>query len=310
MLQLRVLETGHEPQRQPQPVVSVVVPTFNRCDTLSEVLPSLARQSFPREQYEILLCDAGSTDGTAELVRKLALPNLRWLPGDYSGRAAARNAGIRAARGRIVLFTDADIIADPELIAQHVRLHRTFPGDAVVGCEIQVQSLEEYQRARQEPQKWARHRPTRRLLPWHYFLTGNASALRSTLLQVGMFDEQFTGYGHEDLELGYRLVRFGVKIHYAPLAINYHWHPVGLEERCARMRLAGRSTVRFYRKHRDLRIPLLLGMNPLSLGAHSLLAALPAALRWLERLARSFSPARVLLLQYHYVSGMKEALRS
>jgi len=289
--------------------ISIVVATFNRRDQLQEVLPTLLDQTCDPESYEILLCDAGSTDGTRELVDSLARPNLRFLPGADSGRGGARNRGIREARGDLVLFTDADILAEPDLVSRHAETHARHPGDAVVGCEIQVSTLEEYHRFRQDPQAHARHKPTRRLLPWHYFLTGNASVSRQTLLDVGLFDESFTGYGHEDLELGYRLLKRGLKIRYNPQAINYHWHPVPFDEQTRKMHLAGRSTVRFYRKHRDLRIPLRMGMNPLSLGLHALLPAGGRVLGWLRSLAPRCRLAREIVLQHHYVTGIKEALR-
>lgn len=289
---------------------SVVIPTFNRRETLQEVLPTLLQQSYPAESYELLLCDAGSTDGTHEFVQSLEAPNLRLLPGGDSGRAGARNRGVQNARGRIILFTDADILADPHLLAEHARTHREHPGDACVGCEVQVDSLAQYHEFRQDPQKHARHSPTRQFLPWHYFLTGNASVRRDQLLEVGVFDEGFTGYGHEDLELGYRLLKHGLKIRYNPQAVNYHWHPVPHDEQCRKMRLAGRSTVRFFRKHRDVRIPLRMGMNPLSLGVHALIGTHGPVFRWLEARASRWNLAREIVLQLHYVSGIKEALRT
>lgn len=286
---------------------SIVIPTFNRRETLETVLPSLRNQSFAPENYEILLCDAGSTDGTAALVERLGIPNLRLLPGQDSGRAGARNRGIREARGQIVLFTDADIIADPELLEQHDESHRRHPGDAVVGCEIQVDSLAQYEDFRRNPAAHARHRPDRGTLPWHYFLTGNASVPRGSLLDVGMFDEGFTGYGHEDLELGYRLLKQGLTIRYNPRAINYHWHPVPFLEQCGKMRLAGVSTVRFYRKHRDPRIALMMGMNPVSLLVYSLFPR--ALVEWLTKRGERWALARDLVLQYHLIRGVREALK-
>jgi len=288
---------------------SVVIPSYNRRETLEEVLPSLARQTFPEDQYELLLCDAGSTDGTLELVERLNIPNLRVLPGGDSGRSGARNRGIQAARGEIVLFTDADIIADERLLEEHDQTHHRNPGDAVVGCEIQVKTLGEYRICARNPGRYARHRPGRLTLPWHYFLTGNASVARQVLINVGMFDEGFTGYGHEDLELGYRLRQKGLTIHYNPRAVNYHWHPVPFPEQCRKMELAGRSTVRFYRKHRDLRIPLVMGLNPLSLLWHRLIPAGGWLWRRLTRWAENGSGlAQEIVLQHHYLSGIKQAL--
>ncbi len=292
------------------PEISVVIPTFNRLDTLSYVLPTLLAQDLPVSEYELLVCDSNSTDGTAEYLAELqaAHPTVRHLPGAYSGRAAARNAGIMAARGAIVLFNDADNLASPNLLSTHMRRHRERTGIAIVGLEVQVKDFAEYVFKRDRPEARGHlHPPSRKKLSWLYFLTGNASVRRTDLLRAGCFDESFTGYGHEDLELGYRLQRLGVDILYEPLAVNYHCQAVGYEDQKEKMRLAGRSTARFYRKHPDFGVMLKLGMTPLSLGAHSLLARLPLLLGYIDRRAESSRLARELVLQYHYVSGIKEA---
>ena len=285
--------------------ISVVIPTYNRADSLAVVLPSLLEQSFSAADYELLLCDAGSTDGTQELVEELNDPRLVFTPGENTGRSGARNRGVNEARGELILFTDADIIAEPDLLQQHYDFHLAHPGDAVVGCEIQVDTLEEYRRYRADPQAHARHSVERKTVPWHYFLTGNASARKTDLQRVGVFDENFTGYGHEDLELGYRLLKSGSQLWYNPHAVNYHWHPVPYEEQCQKMFLAGKSTVRFYRKHRDIRIPLIMGMNPLSLAVHALLDKSPWLLNLLKNFSESSKLGRDILLQYHYVSGIR-----
>ncbi len=290
-------------------LISVVIPSFNRAQTLEVVLPSLLGQTLASDQFEILLCDAGSTDGTAELVARLKAPNLKLLRGQDSGRAGARNRGILAAEGKLVLFTDADIIADHNLLAGHLDRHHRHPDQAVVGCEIQVQNLDEYEDFRTDPVSHARHRPGRQTLPWHYFLTGNASVNKEILVDVGMFDESFTGYGHEDLELGYRLQKAGLTIFYAPEAIDYHWHPVPIREQCDKMFLAGRSTVRFYRKHKDYRIALKLGMNPLALAWHSLMPRDGWLYRKLESRIGEPGIPREIILQHYYLSGIKAALK-
>ncbi len=288
---------------------SIVIPTYNRRETLEVVLPSLTtEQNFPDDQYEVLLCDAGSEDGTRELVESLGVDNVKFLPGPNTGRSGARNRGILAAQGEIVLFTDADIIADPALLSEHDLYHRRYPACAVVGNEVQVDSLAHYEYCRMNPQDFARHSPQREFLPWHYFLTGNASVDRVLLLELEGFDENFQGYGHEDLELGYRILKAGYKIRYNPLAINYHWHPVGYEEQCEKNRLAGRSTVRFYRKHKDWRVAVQMGWNPVSWVAHSIVKGVPRLKSFLESEAdKGRGWAQKLMLQYWVVEGIKEA---
>ncbi len=195
-----------------EPELSVVIPTYNRLETLRHVIPSLLRNSLAPELFEIVVADSNSNDGTAEYLAQAGAedPRVRHLPGPYSGRAMARNAGIAAARGEVVMFTDADIIASETLLERHLTRHRSAGGIAVVGMELQVDSLATYERLLAQPaERRPLHPDSRRRLTWLYFLTGNASVRRSDLERVGRFDEGFTGYGHEDLELGYRLEAAG-----------------------------------------------------------------------------------------------------
>ena len=295
-----------------RPHITVVIPTYNRIDTLRYVIPSLLRQDLRADRYEIVVADSNSNDGTARYLASIAADDarVRHLPGPYTGRAMARNAGIAAARGPIVMFTDADIIAAPDLLSRHLARHDERDDIAVVGLEVQVASLAEYERLRAFPnERRPLHPDSRKRLSWLYFLTGNASVRKRDLERVGAFDESFTGYGHEDLELGYRLEGAGLTIVYEPRAVDYHWHPVPYAEQKEKMALAGRPTVRFFRKHPTFVVRARLGMTPLSLGVHALMRGRPRLLRSLDR-AGSAKPgfARELIYQYHYVAGIKDAL--
>ncbi|HUY41676.1 MAG TPA: glycosyltransferase [Candidatus Dormibacteraeota bacterium] len=293
------------------PELSVIIPTYNRVETLRHVVPSLLAQDVAPDTYEILVCDSDSSDSTAEFLAALRVehPSVRHLPGAYSGRAMARNAGIAAASGEVVLFNDADILASEDLVRRHLERHRARRRLAVVGWEVQVRSYDEYLEKRDRPERrGALHPPTRKHLSWLYFLTGNASVRREDLLRVGSFDEGFTGYGHEDLELGFRLQRAGIDIVYEPGAVNYHWQDVPYEDQREKMRLAGHSAVRFYRKHKDVSVLLNLGMTPVSRGAHTLLSSLPTVLGYFDTRAPRSPFARRLIEQYYYVGGIKEAM--
>jgi glycosyltransferase involved in cell wall biosynthesis len=292
--------------------ISVVIPTYNRLDTLRYVIPALAAQDLRAGEFEVIVADSNSNDGTAEYLAEYAksAPHIRHLPGPYTGRAGARNAGIAAARAPIVLFTDADIIASPDLLSKHLARHARKSNLAVIGCEIQVDSYDEYLRKMRNPaQRDPLHPATRKHLTWLYFMTGNCSVARIDLDRVGRFDEAFTGYGHEDLELGYRLQHAGLEIEYAAEAVNYHWHPVPFAEQWGRMELAGRSTVRFFRKHPTFDVRLRLGMTPLSLFMHDVIDRVPPLRRWIDDGAKSPGFARTLSFQYHYLTGIKAALR-
>jgi len=295
------------------PEISVVIPTYNRLEELAHVVPTLLAQDLPRDRFELLVCDSNSSDGTAEYLAGVTAEhaNVRHLPGAYTGRAAARNAGIHAARGEIVLFNDSDILASPDLLRVHLERHRARRKIAVVGWEVQVKDLDDYARKRDDPAlRGHLHPPQRKKLSWLYFLTGNASVRRDDLVRAGCFDETFTGYGHEDLELGYRLQKAGLEIVYEPRAVNFHCQDVPHEDQKEKMKLAGRSTVRFYRKHPAFAVKLNLGMTPVSLGLHSVLTHVPALLGYFDARADRSKFARDLVQQYYYVSGIKEALAS
>lgn len=292
--------------------LTVVIPTYNRLDTLRHVIPSLLAQTLAADRYEIVVADSQSNDGTAEYLAEISRehPRVRHLPGPYDGRAMARNAGVEAARGTVVMFTDADIIASQDLLALHLAHHRDDSKVAVVGMELQVNSFADYERLRDKPhERRPLHPMARRKLSWLYFLTGNASVRKRDLDRVGRFDENFTGYGHEDLELGYRLQDAGLTIVYEPKAIDYHWHPVPYDEQKQKMELAGRSTVRFYRKHPTFGVKANLGMTPLSLVLHDVVKKQPKLLATLERVgAAKPGLARNIVYQYHYLNGVKDAL--
>ena len=102
----------------------------------------------------------------------------------------------------------------------------------------------------------------------------------------------------------------GLTLVYEPGAIDYHWHPVPYDEQKQKMELAGRSTVRFYRKHPTFGVQTKLGMTPVSLALHGIVRkrAEVARVARAHRRARSPGLARNIVYQYHYLNGVRDAL--
>lgn len=94
---------------------SVIVPTFNRLNEVQELLPSLEKQILPKEKFEILFVDDGSTDETIPFLEKYqagSALNLRFFRQNHQGPGEARNFGMREAKGKYFIFVDSDCIAD------------------------------------------------------------------------------------------------------------------------------------------------------------------------------------------------------
>ena len=96
------------------PRVSVVVPAYNAAETLPSCLAALANQTCPASDYELIVVDDGSTDGTADIARAAGV---QVITQSNAGPAAARNRGAAAARGELLLFTDSDCAPTPGWIA-------------------------------------------------------------------------------------------------------------------------------------------------------------------------------------------------
>lgn len=100
--------------------VSIIIPTYNRCRFIGKTLHSFLNQSYPKINYEIIVCDNNSTDKTAKVIRsyieKYGNARIRYLYEKRQGSHYARNSGALIAKGELLYFTDDDMIADYNLL--------------------------------------------------------------------------------------------------------------------------------------------------------------------------------------------------
>ena len=240
------------------PSFSVVIPTFERPDTLHLVLDALGRQE-TAPAFEVVVVDDGSRGETPLLLGSYRAPYpFRAFRQDNSGPAAARNRGVREARGERVLFLGDDTVPEPRLLSVHSRAHaepRTFPA-AVLGYTT-----------------WPRERRVSPFLhhineyglqfgyglienpdsvPFNFFYTSNISVARSLLLDVGLFDTTFPHAAWEDIELAYRMEKRGMRIVYRPEAVARHHHEISFASFRRRQGKSGESAAIFFGKHPEL----------------------------------------------------------
>src|SRR5262245_53142880 len=117
-----------------QPYISVVVPTYNRAASLRRLLNALEGQTYPVERFEVVVVDDGSTDGTREAVRRMHMSfTLRLVEQAHGGPSAARNRGVQAAIGELIVFVDDDVVPAPDLLDEHARSHALGSDLVVIG---------------------------------------------------------------------------------------------------------------------------------------------------------------------------------
>ena len=278
--------------------LSVVIPTRDRVDLLMETLARLAAQDTGR-RFEVLVVDDGSTDATIATVRAFAarapMPVSVLEQGSH-GPAAARNRGIEAARGSACLFIGDDTWPRTDLLERHAALHerRPEPQAALLGRV-----------------EWAPESRPSPFMNWlnsgiqfdfdqiadpedvrgSCFYTANVSAKTSFLLANGCFDEDFAHAAFEDIELGLRLERAGMRLAYDEAAVVEHFHPYDLPASLQRMRTLGRAVLILHDRVPDWPLPRHSGAR------HRAKAAVLTALNVIPRVP----PLRLRHATWHFL---------
>src|ERR1700730_4939461 len=108
------------------PLISVLIPCYNASHFVGETLESVFRQSWPN--LEVVVVNDGSTDDSADVIRRFARPNLVFLDQNNLGAAASRNAAFEASRGNYVQFLDADDLLSQDKLALQMERLQDAPG--------------------------------------------------------------------------------------------------------------------------------------------------------------------------------------
>ncbi len=287
--------------------LSVVIATRDRAAFLARALDSLAAQPGAPD-FEVIVADNGSSDATAAVVAARtaawAIPLQRvFVP--EPNRAAARNAGIAVARGRIVASSTTTCSSPTDFS------RRTRPRMATRAkwwCRVRSST---YRRTTSAAKPVAANYSSA------FLCTCNVSVPRDALIAVGMFDEGFELYGWEDTDLGLRLRAFGAKRAFAWNAYLYHIKPPDVETLDTVVRKTverAQMAVRLLAKDSGPRTRLATGAYALNLWRARVFA--PA---WSRGVARRLAEnerlpqglrglARAQLLDVTYTSALRRAL--
>ena len=246
------------------PEISVIIPTYNRAAILERTIRALCeRQVGEVPFWELIVVNDGSTDGTQELLHRLEkryVGRLHAFHQDNQKQGAARNTGMRYAKGGLFVFLGDDIIPDTRFLSSHWLSYEAAGrprGYAAIGRtswhpEIKKTPFKEW------INEWG-HQFGFRLIknpdcvPFNFFYTSNLAFSRDLYVDFGGFNESFKEYGWEDIELGYRYAQKGkMRLRFVPKAIAFHHHGISLTTFCRRQYKVGYSAVLFDRLHPEL----------------------------------------------------------
>ncbi|MHC4359917.1 MAG: glycosyltransferase family 2 protein [Planctomycetota bacterium] len=200
-----------------------------------------------------MVVDDGSPDNTEEVVQSMQESvryTLRYIKHANQGPGYTQNQGIRMANAPIVCLIADDIHLVPEALEAHLKSHQIHPGlnVAILGKVLQSPELTQSVFLK----KWDPFRfedlENFHQLPYYMFWACNISCKKKFLLDNGLFREPKGRAGaaaHEDVELGYRLWKKGLRIHYNKEAVGYHYHVETLEGAIRRAYVRGQNWIEF-----------------------------------------------------------------
>ncbi len=241
-------EDGREGKGGPLPDLSVVIPTRNRPGLLREYFECLVKTDIRGLSFEHVVVDDGGTPETGDVIReakeKYPFLVIRYFRQEPMGPGEARNLGISESRGRIIAFWGDDFRPSENLLRQHLEFHERYPafGAGLLGMTkwdpgVDVTPFMEYittedSGGAQFANEYLLKRYSNRFIREDgFFYTSNISVKTGFLTRYGRFyGDIFKEAMLEDIELGIRLSRAGLRLFFDPGAFGFHKHAITIRE--------------------------------------------------------------------------------
>ncbi|MBZ9676458.1 glycosyltransferase [Mesorhizobium sp. ES1-1] len=199
------------------PYISIIIPVWNGEDRIAATLQSIAEQTAPRDRFEVIVVDNGSTDGTVAIVNRFDFVTLLSEP--QPGSYRARNLGLAAARGDYVLFTDGDCVADPDWVMQAISATTRLPDvDLHAGHITLFREDKAGPFAARYEELTAFNQEVN--VRFGHCVTANWLCKRELLLSIGGFNQDLLSGG--DIDCSRRIVAAGHRLRYLPEMIVRH----------------------------------------------------------------------------------------
>ena len=244
-------------------MISVIIPSHNRKILLRKTLDALSRQTFPADQFEVIVVLDGCQDGTRGMLNEYSAQYcLLIIEQEQSGPAAARNLGAKHATGDLLIFIDDDIEPIPEFIQAHLNAHKGSSPLVVIGYSPPAMKGEHSYFAIELMGWWEKmfedmYQPGYRFR-FSDMLSGNFSIPSDIFTHIGGFNDEFTV--HEDYELGVRLIHAGIGFVFEQNALGIHHEQSDLRRSLSRKYFEGIADIKLGRLYPEL-IPNLAIWN-------------------------------------------------
>ncbi len=203
---------------------SIIIATYNRLEELNELLPSLVAQTFPADQFEVIIVDDGSTDGTKEYIHSLSTEfDLRYLSQENKGPGAARNYGMSKAEGDYFIFVDSDCLLPPTYLQAIDDSIEENHWDAFGGPDTYHESFSPMQKAINYSMTsfigTGGTRGSKKSVGKFYPRSFNMGISREVYEKIGGMNDLRHG---QDMDLSARIYEAGFKVGFIPDAYVYH----------------------------------------------------------------------------------------
>ncbi len=207
------------------PRVSVVLATYNRWPTLERLIHQLGEQTFPSDQFEVIVVDDGSAEPVAPRLARIPTRfSLRVIRQQNAGAAAARHRGVMEARSDILVILDDDMQLPKQFLEEHLRWHRPGVPAVVMGryrSDPNIEQMPLFERwYAKKWEEWSAQFAGGMKPHGTALCTGNVSMRREDYLKVGGFDLSLDR--SEDAELGLKLEQLGAELIYSEDAYTLH----------------------------------------------------------------------------------------
>ncbi len=269
---------------------SIIIPSYNRSDELAELFESVCGLNFPKNSFEVIVADDGSTDDTPQLIKETQAKNeftLRYYTQQKKGPGAARNLGMEKAKGDFFIFIDSDVILPSDWLKNIAETVNKEQADAFGGPDTYLKSFPPLLKAINYTMTsfittGGLRGKKGKMLAKYYPRSFNMGLSRELWQKIGGFHPRYYG---EDIEFSHRIINAGAKVVFIESAYLYHKRRTNLRKFFSQVYRMGSARIFLYKIDPSLLEPL-----------HALPALATLVVLLVAILALFFDPFRLLFL--------------